>query len=79
MGATPEKVAALLRGMTRPPLPCGPEHRPPPRASFESRSNVVVARIGDDVVWNCVAPSTAAARAIAQAMRDLQQKRGTVF
>lgn len=79
MGAVPPaKVAKLLRQVTRPALPAQPAHRPP-ILSFEAHKGVVLARIGDDVVWNCVAPSASAARAIMKALRALQAERGTIF
>lgn len=79
MGAVPPaKVAKLLRQMTRPALP-GPAAYRPPVLSFEARNGVVLGRIGDDVVWNCVAPSASAARAIMKALRALQAERGTIF
>ena len=79
MGAVPPaKVAKLLRQMTRPALPAPPAYRPPV-LSFEARNGVVLGRIGDDVVWNCVAPSASAARAIMKALRALQAERGTIF
>lgn len=79
MGAVPPaKVAKLLRQMTRPELPAPAAYRPPV-LSFEARNGVVLGRIGDDVVWNCVAPSASAARAIVKALRVLQAERGTIF
>ena len=79
MGAVPPaKVAKLLRQMTRPELP-GPAAYRPPVLSFEARNGVVLGRIGDDIVWNCTAPSASAARAIMNALRDLQRKRGSIF
>lgn len=74
----PAKVAKLLRQMTRPALPVPPVYRPPVLA-FETRNGVVLGRIGDDIVWNCTAPSASAARAIMKALRALQAERGTIF
>ena len=79
MGTLPPfKVAALLRSMTRVPLPAATAPRDPV-LTFEARGNAVLGRIGDDIAWSCLAPSASAARAIIKALRTLQAERGTVF
>jgi hypothetical protein len=65
---TPEKLARLVRGLNRPPLPA----EKPPKQVFETRGAWVTARIGDRIVWECVAQSAAAARAIVAALRNLE-------
>jgi hypothetical protein len=65
---TPEKLARLARGLNRPALPAEKQ----PKQVFEARGALVTARIGDRLVWECVAQSAAAARAIVAALRNLE-------
>ena len=66
---TPEKLARLVRGVNRPPLPVAEKA---PRQIYEMRGALVTARIGDTLMWSCVAQSAAAARAIVAALRNLE-------
>ena len=77
MGATPDKVARLARGMQ--PKPAVLRNPPPPPPTFEVRGHEVLGFIGDAVVVSMVAPSGPAARAIAKTLRILQHTRGSVF
>lgn len=74
----PDRIAKLLRQITRPAIPSPAPYRPPV-LSFEARGAAVLARLGDDIAWSCVAPSATAARAIMKALRTLQAERGTLF
>ena len=69
---TPEKLARLVRGVNRPPLPVAEKT---PRQIYEMRGALVTARIGDTLMWSCVAQSAAAARAIVAALRNLKHER----
>lgn len=65
---TEQKLARLVRSIERVPLPA----EKTPKQVFEVRGAVVTARIGDTLMWSCVAQSAAAARAIAVALRNLE-------
>lgn len=82
----PEKVARLLRGLRREAderaidkATLRAEKRAAERAVIEVRGREIAAWSGDTLMWRAEAPSGPAARVIAQALRDLQESRGSIF
>ena len=76
---TAAKIARLSRQVAQ----AAPRERVGQRAVIEVFStpygDAVRARDGDETLWSASAPSGAAARAMATALRALQERRGHIF